>query len=554
MIKMDQRKLIQKLNELRSLPAETETVEFKEARNNFNFDDLGKYFSALCNEANLKGAEEAWLVFGVEDKSRAIVGTNYRKLNRAHLDALKNEIASHTTGRISFVEIHEVNLAEGRVVMFQIPAALKGIPVAWKGHYFGREAESISPLNLEELERIRRQRTSVDWSAEICKSATISDLEPAAISKARENFKTKNPKLVEEIDRWDDITFLNKARLTIGGKITNTAIILLGKPESEHFISPATAHITWILKDKENIEKDYEHFSCPFLLTVDQVFAKIRNLKYRFIPEEGTLFPQEVDQYEPFSIRETLNNCIVHQDYSLGGRINLVESEDSWLIFSNHGDFLPGSIENVIKSNEPFSQYRNEFLARAMVNLNLIDTVGSGIRRMFQLQRKRFFPMPDYDFSDKKVRATITGKVIDLDYSKILARNPDLSLEEIILLDKVQKRKELTEGEVQILKAKGLIEGRKPNFHFSVRLAELTDQKAEYIKNKGLSDKYYKDLILEFLKKYNSGKRSDFQKLLLNKLSDVLSEKQKQDKIKNLLQTLKLEGKILPKGKNWELK
>lgn len=551
---MDQRKLIQKLNELRSLPAETETVEFKEARNNFNFDDLGKYFSALCNEANLKGAEEAWLVFGVEDKSRAIVGTNYRKLNRAHLDALKNEIASHTTGRISFVEIHEVNLAEGRVVMFQIPAALKGIPVAWKGHYFGREAESISPLNLEELERIRRQRTSVDWSAEICKSATISDLEPAAISKARENFKTKNPKLVEEIDRWDDITFLNKARLTIGGKITNTAIILLGKPESEHFISPATAHITWILKDKENIEKDYEHFSCPFLLTVDQVFAKIRNLKYRFIPEEGTLFPQEVDQYEPFSIRETLNNCIVHQDYSLGGRINLVESEDSWLIFSNHGDFLPGSIENVIKSNEPFSQYRNEFLARAMVNLNLIDTVGSGIRRMFQLQRKRFFPMPDYDFSDKKVRATITGKVIDLDYSKILARNPDLSLEEIILLDKVQKRKELTEGEVQILKAKGLIEGRKPNFHFSVRLAELTDQKAEYIKNKGLSDKYYKDLILEFLKKYNSGKRSDFQKLLLNKLSDVLSEKQKQDKIKNLLQTLKLEGKILPKGKNWKLK
>ncbi len=86
---MTKETLIQKLNELRSLPAETEVVEFKQAKDNFHFDKIGKYFSALCNEANLKGQLDAWLIFGVEDKQKNIVGSNYRNRNRAALDSLK---------------------------------------------------------------------------------------------------------------------------------------------------------------------------------------------------------------------------------------------------------------------------------------------------------------------------------------------------------------------------------------------------------------------------------------------------------------------------------
>lgn len=549
---MVEEELIQKLRILRSLPAETEVVEFKEAKNGYDFNKLGKYFSALSNEANLKGNDEAWLVFGVEDKNKGIVGSNYRNTSHAHLDSLKGEIAGKTTNRITFIDIHELNLPQGRVIMFQIPAAPKGIPVAWEGHYYGREGEELSPLNLEEIERIRRQTAHDDWSAGICQGASIDDLDPKAIAKARENFKIKNPRLSQEADTWDDATFLNKAKITVNGKITRTAIILLGRPESEPYILPAIAHITWILKDKTNIEKDYEHFSCPFLLSVEGVLARIRNLKYRYLPE-GTLFTQEVDQYDPFSIRESLNNCIVHQDYSLRGRINVVESEDSWLLFSNLGEFLPGSIENVIVSNQPSDYYRNEFLALAMVNLNMIDTVGSGIKRMFTVQSKRFFPMPDYDFTGGRVTARLTGKILDMDYVKILSRNPDLTLEEIILLDKVQKKKELSDEEISLLKGKGLIEGRKPNFHFSLGIAEKADQKAEYIKNKGFSDKYYKDLILEYLRKYKSAKRAEFEKLLLDKLSDVLDNQQKKDKVKNLLQSLKIEGKIYLTGRDWKI-
>lgn len=138
---MTEAQLIQKLTELRSLPAETEVVEFKEAKNTYDFAKLGKYFSALCNEANLKGRQEAWLVFGVENEQRNIVGSLFRNGNRPYLDSLKGEIANKTTNRITFIEIYELNLAEGRIVMLQIPAAPPGFPVSFEGHYYGRDGE-----------------------------------------------------------------------------------------------------------------------------------------------------------------------------------------------------------------------------------------------------------------------------------------------------------------------------------------------------------------------------------------------------------------------------
>ena len=134
---MTSARLQAKLKELLALPAEIEWVEFKEAKNNFDFDDLGRYFSALSNEANLKGQPWAWLVFGVKDKPKQIVGSKYRP-GRPHLDSLKEEIANQTGNRLTFEEIHEVGRPEGRVVMFQIPPALRGVPTAWKAVSSGR--------------------------------------------------------------------------------------------------------------------------------------------------------------------------------------------------------------------------------------------------------------------------------------------------------------------------------------------------------------------------------------------------------------------------------
>ena len=424
---------------LRSAPAENEIFEFKEAKNNYSFSDIGRYFSALSNEANLKNCGHAWLVFGIKDRGRSIVGSLYRK-NRADLDSLKGEITGKTTNRITFMEIYELLLPEGRVVMFQIPPAPRGIPIAFEGHYYSRDGEALSPLNLEEIERIRSQHNIFDWSAYTIEGATFADLDPLAILKAKENYFSKFPDKAEDGKTWDDITFLNKAKITIKGKITRTAIILLGREESEHFINPAEAKIRWVLRDLNNNDKDYEIFSIPFLLAVDKVHTKIRNLKYRYL-KEGSLFPEEVIKYEPYVIREAINNCIAHQDYQKSGRINVIEIEDEQLIFSNYGTFIPGSVEKVVMDDAPEESYRNPFLAGAMFNLKMVDTAGGGIKKILNFQRARFFPMPEYDLSNDKVKVTVTGKILDLEFARVLARNPDLTLEEIIALDKIQKKK-----------------------------------------------------------------------------------------------------------------
>ena len=543
------------LNDLRSLDSENEIVEFKEAKNNYDFTKLGKYFSALSNEANLCSKPYGWLVFGVKDNDHSIVGTQYRS-ERKDLDKLKGEIANKTTNRISFIDIHEVNLPEGRVILFQIPSAPKGIPIAFDGHYYARDGEELVPLNIEKIERIRAQATKEDWSAAIVPAATLEDLDEDAIALARKNFKNKFPDKADEVDLWDNITFLNKAKVTSKGKITRTALILLGKDESEHLLNPADVKIRWKLMDELNNDIDYEIFGIPLILSVEKVFAKIRNIKYRYM-QEGTIFPTEVAKYEPFSIREAINNCIAHQDYTKNARINVIEMPDQ-LIFTNQGSFIPGNVEKVVIEDSPEEFYQNRFLATAMFNLKMVDTAGGGIKKIYNFQRARFFPLPDYDLANDKVKMVLSGKILDLEYARLLAQNKDLTLEEIMMLDKVQKKLPLTDFEEKHLKSKKLIEGRKPNFFISLKVAQKTGQKADYTKNKGFDKQYYLDLIIKAIKEHKDLTRKDVDDLLWTKLPDWMTEKQKKIKINHLLSELRRSEVIENKGTfgkpKWELK
>ena len=412
---------------------ESEILEFKEAKNSYDIDKLGRYFSALSNEANLAGKDKAYLLFGVKD-DKTVVGTN---ISDETANEFKHEISKNTSPTISFLSIDRIKTGNGDVLCCVIPAAPRGIPIAWKDLYYGRAGESLGGLNLEEIKRIINQTRYSDWSGQIIPNATIEHLSQKAIELARKMYAEKNPRLIYDIANWDDETFLNNARLIREGKITNATILLLGKRESEDLILPALSQITWILKDRDGAVKDYEHFFCPLIISAEQVLAKIRNLTYRYMTGES-IFPKETLQYDPYIIREALNNCIAHQDYSRAGRITVQEHEDDYLIFCNCGDFIPGNIENVLKAEYSASNYRNPFLANAMVNLNMIDTVGSGIFKMFTAQKKRGFPLPDYDFSNHEVRMKLYGKLLDVNYTKRL-QNEDISLEETIRLDRLQK-------------------------------------------------------------------------------------------------------------------
>lgn len=525
--------------------SENEVVEFKEAKNNYDFNKLGKYFSAISNEANLAVISCGWLIFGVRDKDHAVVGSSYKAM-RKDLDKLKGDIANKTTNRISYIEIHELNTPEGRVVLFQIPAAPRGIPIAFDGHYYARDGEELVPLNIEKIERIRAQVVKEDWSAVVVSGATIHDLDEDAIVLARKNFKNKFPDKADEVDVWDDTTFLNKAKLTIKGKITRTALILLGKDESEHFLNPADLKIRWKLLDENSNDLDYEIFGLPFLLSVEKLFSKIRNIKYRYM-QEGTIFPTEVSKYEPFSIREAVSNCIAHQDYTKNARINVIEMPDQ-LIFSNQGTFIPGNVAKVVIDDAPEEYYRNRFLTTAMFNLKMVDTAGGGIKKIFNFQRARFFPLPDYDLSNDKVKMALSGKILDMDYARLLAQKKDLTLEEIIMLDKVQKKQTLLDFEEKHLRNKKLIEGRRPNFFIGLGVAQKTGQKANYTKNKGFDKQYYLDLMIKAIKEHKEVTRKDIDELLWNKLPDWMDEKQKKNKVGNLIGELRNNNKIKNSG------
>jgi len=170
---MTEIKLLNLLDELLALPAETEWVEFKEAKRSYDFNKLGKYVSALSNEANLKNRDAAWLVFGVHDRHE-VVGSQYRQ-DRASLDRLKKEIADKTSNRLTFTEIHELKHPSGRVLLFEIPPAPMGLPTAWEGHFFGREGESLAALSLVELEQIRGQILP-DYSGPLRQDTNIASL------------------------------------------------------------------------------------------------------------------------------------------------------------------------------------------------------------------------------------------------------------------------------------------------------------------------------------------------------------------------------------------
>ena len=536
------------LDRLLQSPGEHEVLEFKTASEDFSFDKLGQYFSALSNEANLAREKRAWLVLGVEPKKHAVVGSQFKN-SWQKLHNLKKDIADKTTDRITFVDIHELSVDGKRVLMFEIPPAPKGMPIAFEGHWYGRDHESLVPLNSEKYERIRAQLTQDDWSAAVVPDASILDLDPAAIEKAKIEFRKKFPARAEEMDRdnWSELTFLNKARLTSKGNITRAALILLGRPEAEHFLSPADVKIRWKLKNEREEDVDHVVLSMPLILAVDVVFNKIRHLKYRYMREAGSIFPEEVDKYEPFTIREALNNCIAHQDYTISGRINVIELPDQ-LTFTNRGSFIPGSVERAVLDNAPEEKYRNPFLASAMVQVNMVDTAGGGIRKLFQYQRDRLFPLPEYKLDADRVEVTITGKVLDMAFASTLARNRDLKLEEIIMLDKVQKRKLLTDAEIAHLRERKLIEGRKPNVYFSLGVAQKIQRKADYTKNRGLDKSFYIELLCKAIRQHKHINRVEINELLLGKLPDSLEERQKVNQVTNLLTELRKKGVIRNEG------
>ncbi|MES1224692.1 MAG: RNA-binding domain-containing protein, partial [Bacteroidota bacterium] len=264
-------------------PKENEHCEWKAFTNLKNCvsgaaaDDVISYVSAI---ANMQGGD---LIIGVENETLNIIGIqNFHDYTPENLPGRLLGNCTNLNSEKLTVETVATSDTDKTIWILHIPKHAPRLPVIAHKKAWQRSGDALIELTQSRKEAILSEPLfkKDDWSAEICQEATIKDLHPAAIRKAKDNYKIKNPRLTIEIDSWDDLAFLTKTKVIVNEHITRAAIILLGNSEASVHLQPAVVQISWVLYDKDKTEKDYRHFTPPFILSVDEVFGKIRNLKY----------------------------------------------------------------------------------------------------------------------------------------------------------------------------------------------------------------------------------------------------------------------------------
>ena len=544
---------------LRNYPQENahcEWKEFKNLKNSFCGDEKDDVISYVSAIANMEGGH---LVIGVHDKTLDIVGTDTYNYDRQKAILRLTERCVNLSTEGLDIDEFVTDDTNRKVWVIHIPKHLPKRPVFAHNKAWQRIEDSLVEMTAERMSAILDEPifSETDWSAQIVADAMIEDLDEVAIAKARMMFKKVHSRIPEaEVNAWTVETFLSKCGIMKNGGITRAAIILLGKYESAFKLRPAVVQVTWTRRDEKQDVVDYEHFTVPFILTVDEILSKIENLTMREMPG-GTLFPDTMKQYDDYTIREALHNCIAHQDYTMQQRINFVENP-TYLYYSNAGSFIPGTLENALTNEEPQAYFRNECLCRAMVDFNMIDTVSRGIKKMFNEQWRRHFPMPDdeIDAKNRKVSVRIYGNEINKQYTNLLKTNDSLTLWDCISLDAVQKGRTIHEDVAQNLLNRGLIEGEAPNYTISLGIAKATNQLQGYTKQKGLDKEKMKQMILQYLK--NAGtdgaKRDSIYEYIKDVMPQVKTHEQQLRLLGDILSALSVDKLIYAKGRIWFLK
>ena len=371
----------------------------------------------------------------------------------------------------------------------------------------------------EEIFELLRSQVSADWSGEIAEGACMEDLDAEAVKKAGVLPKTK---------------------------ITKAELLLLGKAESAHLLDGFVPRITWTRYDEEGNTEEQEHFGMPLLLAVDKLCAKINNITYTYETDQISLFPDTTEQYDTSVIKIILNNLIAHNNYQLQGRIRVKEFADKLELVSE-GTYLPKYMRDAQQGED--ASLKNAQLSRTMVNVGLLDGESADFSKVEQIQCEKGLPLPNYDLEiPNRIQITLYGKVLDKNYTRLLTSRDDLDLRTIFLLDKVQKKEEISKEDYQHLRKKELVEGRYPNIFVSYKIAGATGLKTNYVKNKGLGDDVYKKVLINALKTMGSANVRELFGVLKGALPEVMDKKQQNRKISNLLQGLKKQGVVKAKG------
>jgi len=401
------------LNHLLSLPAEIETVEFKHAENDYSEQKLGEYFSALSNEANLHGNAEAWLVFGIDNDTHQVVGTNY-KPSRPSLDEMKKKIADQTTNRITFDEIYELERDGKRVIMFDIPAAPQGMPIAYKGFYYGRDGESLVALNIVEIEKIRAQVVKKESFETVIARDNLTATEVLELldyDKMYEVLKKRTPRednvILELMKEYGLI--IQKGDMYA---ITNMGALLFARKLRDF---DSVAHRDIFLRRYEGVNNlillEEKRSVAGYVIEFD---AMVDWLELHSSKEKIVILREREVTYPKVAIREFLANMMVHQDFTIIGMPLTVEIYSNRIIFTNPG----ASLNDVNRLIDLPAHSRNEKLADTLIIFDMGERRGSGYDRAVAGIEAMQLPGYHTESGDKYTRVTMFPKKNVNDMSK----------------------------------------------------------------------------------------------------------------------------------------
>lgn len=515
---------------------EDERLEFKEAKNRFDFEKLVRYCAALANEGGGK------IILGVTDKRpREIVGSNaFPDLERTR-ESLFRRIRLR-------VRTEEVRHGNRRVVIFHTPSREAGTAVQVDGAYWMRAGDSLEPMPAERLRKIFDE-TEPDASAEICREASIADLEPTAIEEFRRRWRRKSGNA--HLDQLSPEQLLTDAELLVDGQVTYAALILLGtRPALGRYLAQAEIIFEYRSSEASLTSQQRAEFREGFLSYYDRLWEVV-NLRNDVQPFLDGLFMREIPTFNEEVVREAVLNAVCHRDYRDAGSV-FVRQFPRNLEVESPGGFLPGiTAENVLWRQKP----RNRRLAENFARCGLVERSGQGMNRMFEESIKDGKSEPDFSRTDEyQVVVTLRGEVQDSEFLRILERIGQETLAsfttaDFIIVERLYRDQPIPDNlldRLPLLREKGIVErigrGKGARDILSRRFYGALGKKGVYTRKKGLDRQTNKALLLRHI----SDNRRDGSRL--QELVQVLPALSR-DQIQKLLQELKGENRITLVGR-----
>lgn len=525
------------IEELKQLRESEDKVEFKAAQNNFPWNGgshtdqkerrkcfLG-YIVALCNEGG------GLLVLGMGDNHpHDVVGSNFAE---GKIGDLEDAVYSQLEVRVHIQELFE---GEKRVVVTKVPSRPKGRTLKFEGVPLMRTGESLRNMSDDELFAILSEQEA-DFSATICPTLTIDDLDQNAVELLKSKYAEKQHN--ENFLTQTNEQVLIDLDLLKGGQLTYTALILLGKPEKIKELLPQCAIHLEYRSNPASIPFDKrDPFTAPYFLLIDELWKIIdaRN-KMKHIQIDSYIL--DIPELNNEVIRESVNNAVAHRDYTKSSEIIIKQSPATFSV-SSHGGFPLGvNKDNILTVN---STPRNRLLADVLTKTGLVERSGQGVDKIFYQTLSEGKAFPSYDHSDLfqitiNIPALVKYPVFALfirNIQKELSAENKLGVHHLMALVKIREGIALTESDLRTIPKLSSVGAIKENKDGVLLSAEYT-RLVELLEGRDI------DKILDFVAKNGPVKMGD----ILQPFNHRLNRRQVNNLVFNLVEGgyLNQEGK-----------